>query len=119
MEEGQKPKVHGESMSAILVAEGIITDMNSQRIRTGYNRLFTLQWTTEHKGEFTEHSIPVSAYNEMARYVRDFNDGDHVMIIGEFKATYTEKIKEHWVSLHDPKKHDIKKRAALERTDSD
>lgn len=74
-------------------AEGVIDNMRSQRVRTGYHRLFTIRWYETFGKDIQHHELPVSAYNEVARLVKGdgFDDGDKVSIIGKIK-THTGEI---------------------------
>jgi hypothetical protein len=73
---------------ALAVITGTIDDMRSQRISTGYNRLFTIRWTELFNKDLQHHDLPVAAYNEMAREVKgdDYQDGDKVTILAKIKT---------------------------------
>lgn len=74
--------------SDLVIRNGVIDDMRSQRISTGYHRLFTIRWYKVYGHDVQHHSIPVSAFNEVARQVRGdgYADGDRVNILAELKT---------------------------------
>jgi hypothetical protein len=83
--------------SVIVITGGVIDNMRSQRITTGYHRLFTVRWCEVYGKDIQHHEIAVSAFNEAARMVKGdgYVDGDVIDMIGALKThneTYVELI---------------------------
>lgn len=87
----------------IFHGDGIVDNMRSQNIPTGYHRVFILRWYKRYGKETQHHELPISAFNAKARLVKEnIVEGDLVTLFGELKTH-----KEIYVELIDIMKGEL------------
>jgi hypothetical protein len=96
-----------EGVKAKARVEGIIDRIDSMRCSNdSYRKSFVIRYDDyyrNNKGELVHVNMyqNVECYNEVARKVREFSDGDYVMLVGRLKSLEKEHFTLHYIEVED------------------
>lgn len=92
----------------VVTGSGIIDRIHSQRCNNGsYRKSFIVRYDSsyrDHNGDVIHVNMyqNIEGFNEVARRMRDFTDGDEIMYVGSLLSRETEHYTVHFILIEEP-----------------